>query len=154
MRGWVYIISNQAMPDIYKIGFTTKPPEIRASELSNFATPLPYKVEYEILVDNPKDLESKIHRKLFNFNIKPDKKQGEGIEWFEIKLLWAVRAIEEIAFNSQAVYYQKYNFIVNKITTVEGIMDFIRFSNLATNRVVEYERKIRNLPLIEEIFRG
>lgn len=40
MAGWVYILSNEYMPGIYKIGMTTNSPEARAKELSS-ATGVP-----------------------------------------------------------------------------------------------------------------
>jgi len=33
MKGWVYVITNKAMPGLVKIGFSMKDTEIRASEL-------------------------------------------------------------------------------------------------------------------------
>jgi hypothetical protein len=35
MKGWVYIISNKAMPDLVKVGFSTKDPQLRAQEFDN-----------------------------------------------------------------------------------------------------------------------
>lgn len=46
MKGYVYIISNQAMPGIFKIGFTLKDPELRAKELDSTGVPYPFIVEY------------------------------------------------------------------------------------------------------------
>jgi len=42
--GFVYVLSNEIMPDIYKIGYTEKSPMQRASDLSNTSIPTPYKV--------------------------------------------------------------------------------------------------------------
>ena len=42
MKGWVYVISNQAMPDLVKVGFSTKDPTLRASELNHTGSPHPY----------------------------------------------------------------------------------------------------------------
>ena len=47
MKGWVYVISNKAMPGIIKVGYSNKDPKERAAELGTGA-PHPYKVEYEI----------------------------------------------------------------------------------------------------------
>lgn len=67
MKGYVYIISNKAMPNILKIGYTMKDPSIRAQELNSTGVPHPYTVDYEILVDDPYTLEQKVHRRLKDF---------------------------------------------------------------------------------------
>ncbi|WP_295427803.1 GIY-YIG nuclease family protein [uncultured Thiodictyon sp.] len=33
MKGFVYVMSNKAMPGLVKIGYSTKHPELRAEEL-------------------------------------------------------------------------------------------------------------------------
>lgn len=71
--GYVYILSNPAMPDFIKIGYSQKNPEIRAKELSNTSVPLPYKVEHEELVEFPSVIERVLHSKLSNYRIAPDR---------------------------------------------------------------------------------
>lgn len=39
IRGWVYVIDNPAMPDILKIGYSTKDPSLRAKELASRGFP-------------------------------------------------------------------------------------------------------------------
>ena len=74
MKGWVYVITNKAMPGLVKVGFSMKDTEIRASELNHTGTPHPYVVEYDVLVENPHNVEQSIHRKLHA--------KQEGKEWF------------------------------------------------------------------------
>jgi len=38
MKGWVYVITNKAMPSLVKVGFLTKDPGLRAKELGNTGT--------------------------------------------------------------------------------------------------------------------
>ncbi len=64
IKGWVYILSNRAMPGIVKIGFSTKDPSLRASELQGTGNPEPFVVEYDVLVIDPRDIEQHVHRKL------------------------------------------------------------------------------------------
>ena len=75
-QGWVYIITNQALAGLVKVGFTTNHPHERARELRNTGVPHPYAVEYAVLVDNPRRLEKKVHRHLSGEKLKADK------EWF------------------------------------------------------------------------
>lgn len=98
MKGYVYIISNKAMPDIVKIGYTMKDPAIRAQELSSTSVPHPFVVDYEILVDEPYSLEQKVHSKLNKFR--------ENKEWFRIDVAKAVIAIHNCY--SDKIYYERY----------------------------------------------
>ncbi|KFC76184.1 GIY-YIG nuclease family protein [Massilia sp. LC238] len=45
MKGWVYVITNKAIPDLVKVGYSRKDPELRAAELNNTGAPHPYMVE-------------------------------------------------------------------------------------------------------------
>jgi hypothetical protein len=47
MKGWVYVITNLAMPGLVKVGYSRKDPELRAAELNSTGTPHPFVVEYE-----------------------------------------------------------------------------------------------------------
>lgn len=85
MKGYVYIISNKAMPGIFKIGFTLKDPALRAKELDSTGVPYPFVVEYEILVDEPHALEQRVHKSL--------RAQREGKEWFRCAFPQAVQNI-------------------------------------------------------------
>lgn len=62
MAGWVYVLSNEYMPGIYKVGMTTTSPEIRAKELSAATgVPYPFKVEAAFHCDDPARSEREIH---------------------------------------------------------------------------------------------
>ena len=49
----VYILINEAMPGIIKIGWTDKTVEERMKELDRTATPLPFTCYYAKRVDDP-----------------------------------------------------------------------------------------------------
>jgi hypothetical protein len=89
MKGWVYVITNKAMSNLVKVGFTLKDPDQRANELNHTGTPHPYVVEYEILVDNPHDIEQATHKYL--------RVKREGKEWFrcypEEAIAWIKTAV-------------------------------------------------------------
>ena len=89
IRGWVYVISNEAMPGLFKVGFSTKDPHLRARELNHTGSPQPYVVEYDALVRAPRETEQRIHKVL------RDKRDGK--EWFRCSLGEAVAAIRSIA---------------------------------------------------------
>jgi T5orf172 domain len=64
IRGWVYVIANQALPGLLKIGFSTKDPALRALELDSTGVPHPYVVVYDALVREPRDIEQRVHTEL------------------------------------------------------------------------------------------
>jgi hypothetical protein len=88
MKGWIYIISNKAMPGIIKIGYSTKDPKLRAEELNHTGSPHPYIVEYEMLIEKPFEIEQKIHKVLYN--------NHEGKEWFRCSIESAISAIKRM----------------------------------------------------------
>lgn len=93
VRGWVYIISNQSMPDLIKIGFSTKDPKLRAMELNNTGSPHAYVVEYDVLVTGPREVEQKVHKEL--------RSHWVGKEWFNCSIDTAISAIHRLAASVQ-----------------------------------------------------
>lgn len=91
MAGYVYVLTNRAMPGLMKVGFTTSPPKFRAQQLSHTGSPHPYEVEYEVYVEHPEHVEKATHEYL--------KRKGlhEGKEWFRCTLEDAVRAVKQCA---------------------------------------------------------
>jgi tetratricopeptide (TPR) repeat protein len=89
MKGWVYIISNKAMPDLVKVGFSTKDPQLRAQEFDNAGLPHSYLVEYSMWIENPQQIEQRTHRLLSS--------KREAKEWFKCTVEEAVVAIKQIA---------------------------------------------------------
>lgn len=91
MKGWVYVITNKAMPGLVKIGYSTKDPELRAQELNHTGSPHPYQVEYEVLIEDPFQLEQKAHKLLASMR--------EAKEWFRCSPEEAVASIKAIVGN-------------------------------------------------------
>lgn len=87
-RGWIYIITNKAMPGLLKIGFSTKDPLLRAKELANTGTPHTYNVEYDLLLEEPRDVEQQIHRSLSHWH--------ENKEWFRCSVYDAIKEIRNL----------------------------------------------------------
>jgi hypothetical protein len=77
------------MPGLLKVGYTLKDPQLRARELEQTGVPHPFVVDYEVMVDEPRDLEQRIHLKLTHVR--------ERKEWFRCTLAEAVEAIRELA---------------------------------------------------------
>lgn len=88
MRGWVYVISNDAMPGRVKVGFSSKDPDARAREFDSAALPHPYLVDYDVLVDEPYTIEQQVHARLQYCH--------EGKEWFRCSSEEAALAIRAL----------------------------------------------------------
>jgi hypothetical protein len=87
--GYVYILSNPSMPDIVKIGMSSRGGEKRAVELHNTGTPTPFKLEFEIYVDDCRELEGLIHERF------QDNRVSNGREFFRVDVSAAIEAIIE-----------------------------------------------------------
>tara|TARA_E500000178_G_C16742861_1_gene626796 strand:+ start:130 stop:720 length:591 start_codon:yes stop_codon:yes gene_type:complete len=69
----VYILTNEAMPGIIKIGWTDKSVEERMKELDRTATPLPFTCYYAKRVDEPTFVESRLHQAFDEFRIRDNR---------------------------------------------------------------------------------
>lgn len=85
IRGWVYIIENEAMPNILKIGYSTKDPTLRAKELAGTGSPHEFRVVFDVLVEDPRIVEQAAHKMLAS--------KREGKEWFRCSQSEAIATI-------------------------------------------------------------
>jgi len=88
VRGWVYVITNRAMPGLVKIGYTLKDPILRAKKLDSTGVPHSYVVEYEVLAENPYETEQKIHARLSNALVAK--------EWYRCSVLVAITEVRAV----------------------------------------------------------
>jgi len=86
------------MPGLVKIGFSMRDPVNRASELDNTGSPHPYVVEYDMLIEDPQQLEKQVHETLKNAN--------EGKEWFRCSVHDAIKEIQKASLGK--FIYQNY----------------------------------------------
>lgn len=77
-RGFVYILSNPFMPDVVKIGKTTRSVEQRANELFQTGLPAPFTVENYFYSPDCDELEAVSHRALSKFRV------SDAREFFKI----------------------------------------------------------------------
>ena len=96
-QGWVYIFSNPGLPKIVKVGFTLKHPRDRAKELSHSGVPRPYVIEYAVRVDDPQELEKRVHQYL------TIERLNDGKEWFRCS---ADHAIAVLKAHSQQIHQE------------------------------------------------
>lgn len=100
--GYVYCLSNPAMPGLVKIGFTNRSAVLRAEELS-FGTrdssatgvPMPFEVvkDWQVPPDRSKEIEQLLHRSFHEHRVPPHGK-WKAKEFFYMEPGQAVAAIE------------------------------------------------------------
>ena len=92
MGEYVYILINQSMPGLVKIGRTDRNPEDRAKELSSTGVPSPFMVAYEHLVIDSRSAEAVIHAFLSSQGHRPSANR----EFFNIPLKLAISIVSKI----------------------------------------------------------
>jgi hypothetical protein len=91
MQGYLYILSNESMPGIYKVGITSRTVEERVKELSNSTSiPTPFKIEKCYLVPNCQKAEEIVHKELKQFRISNNR------EFFKTDLQSLINACSTI----------------------------------------------------------
>lgn len=73
-QGYVYILINESYINLIKIGSTSFKSEDRAKQLStSTGVPTPFKVAFEMFVDNCKEFEKEIHKRLADYRVNPNR---------------------------------------------------------------------------------
>ena len=91
---YIYVLTNNTMPGLVKIGFTKNKPSERVKQI-NAATgvPLDFKVEYQYPCFNAHDLEKEIHAYLEN---EVGNRTNRKKEFFNMTVEQAISVIERI----------------------------------------------------------
>jgi hypothetical protein len=88
-RGWIYVLTNESLPGLVKIGFSLKDPSLRVGELSATGVPRNFALAYEAMLAGPRDLEQAVHVAL--------RSEHESKEFFRTSPGKAVRVIRTMA---------------------------------------------------------
>ena len=92
-RGIVYILENECIPGLLKIGFTRKDAHSRAKEISTATgVPKPFEVKFIYECNDPYSVEQEIHNEINGKGKRINKKR----EFFEIEFNEAVSIIKGI----------------------------------------------------------
>lgn len=89
-NGYVYILTNQALPDLIKIGKTGRDSRERARELSSTSVPFPFKVAFEVFSDEYDNLEKEIHNELADYRVASNR------EFFRYPLDKAIKLLQKL----------------------------------------------------------
>jgi hypothetical protein len=144
LGGWVYILSNDCMPGIYKVGMTTNSPSARAKELSSSTgVPIPFNVEASFHCDNPAEAEASIHLAL------KEERVNESREFFKIEISELKNVCREFcqasADESVAELAMQYDFISFEVLDELNVSELFHDIGIATfgDKLAIAERLIR-----------
>ena len=101
-KGMVYVLTNDYMPGIVKIGYTTQSIKERLKELDKTGVPWPYKCHFAIETDRYKEIEQYAHNAFADYRIR------ENREFFKVspeKVVAALRisGAQEIKIDDEAI---------------------------------------------------
>ena len=129
MLGYVYIMSNESMPGLYKIGCTSKDPAQRADDLYTTGVPTPFIIEYCIYIENYENVEKLIHRSLLQYNYNK--------EFFKHDLVKCILCMKKIAIE-QSSYKERY-----RTNNLKEKVDAVKDKYFREIREQEYREKLK-----------
>lgn len=99
-NGWIYVLENEAIPDLIKIGCCEIDPQDIAEKLSKSdAIPLPYLVKYKALIIDPDKIEKIVYKKLESKKLERD--------FFKCKVDEAIQLIRELGVVKYEEFWKK-----------------------------------------------
>ena len=87
--GFIYVLSNPAMPGMVKVGYTTALAEDRNKELNSTDVPLPYAVEFGAQTSFPEEVKARAHQMLDWQRVSKDR------EFFQVAPHLAIEAVRD-----------------------------------------------------------
>jgi hypothetical protein len=99
--GFVYVLSNESMPGIVKIGMTTRDPDVRLREINSATGVLPFVIEAVIASRNAKWTEREVHERLAARRVNKNR------EFFRIELAEAKKTIFDVARQQRQRAYSR-----------------------------------------------
>ena len=110
--GCVYILKNPAMPDLIKIGFTTRTAEERAKELyeGELGVPKPFVVVHINDCEEPQKLEATVHKRLAEYRINKNR------EFFKYPADDAYQLVKDLHQKNQRRHTRRWGRIRDAIT--------------------------------------
>jgi hypothetical protein len=92
MPGFVYVLSNPAMPGLVKVGRTDRLPTQRAIELQTTGVPSPFVIEFAMWFPDPSRVEIIAHHELDDYRV------SESREFFRVETFVVTKLLTELYF--------------------------------------------------------
>lgn len=158
---FVYILTNEAMPGIIKIGLTERPVKERVFELDSTSIPLPFQCYYAAKVEDHRKVEKALHTAFGDSRVRPNREFFK-LDPYKVKAVLELLAIEDVtpkeelveskedlnALHTTSIRAGKFKFTSAGIP-INSILQFAKDSNITCTVIddsfVSYENEIHNL---------
>lgn len=132
--GYVYILINQSMPGLIKVGRTYRDSRERARELHSTGVPTPFEVAFEIFSLEHERIEELLHQQLASFRVSNNR------EFFRYPLKEAIELLLEI---SQSISKRVTEFVAESIfhRLIEKYQDWLEPS-ITDVRIVQTSERV------------
>lgn len=97
-HGYIYVLTNQVMPGLVKIGRTERDPVQRAKELRTTGVPAPFELVYSCLVSDCEETEKNIHILLSRRGVR----HSLDREFFEVSCDEAIELVQLVTEHSES----------------------------------------------------
>lgn len=112
-EGYVYVLSNPAMPGLIKVGRSIHGGRARAAQIYQTGTPQPFVLEFEVFVKNSAEVERQVHDGLSAHRV------NNGREFFSVSVKDAVEAVAICALD-------RFGATVIQTDVYDLVNDFVR----------------------------
>lgn len=99
---FVYVLTNESMPGIIKIGMTTSPIEARMLQLDTTGVPLPFECYYAARVSDQKKVEKALHEAFGDHRVRKSR-EFFRLDPYKAKVILELVAEEEVTPKSDVV---------------------------------------------------
>jgi hypothetical protein len=99
---FVYVLTNEALPGLIKIGMTTSPIETRMLQLDTTGVPLPFECYYAARVDDQKRVEKALHEAFGDHRVRKSR-EFFRLDPYKAKVILELVAEEEVTPKSDVV---------------------------------------------------
>jgi len=99
---FVYVLTNESMPGIVKIGMTTSPIESRMLQLDTTGVPLPFECYYAARVNDQKRVEKALHEAFGDHRVRKTR-EFFRLDPYKAKVILQLVAEEEVTPKSDVV---------------------------------------------------
>ena len=95
--GYIYVLSNEHMPGLVKVGYSCESVEMRARQIFTTGVPSPFHVEYFRLTEDVDKVEGAAHAALAQ-RVSPNR------EFFKIPIDDAIRVVDKLVREPERAY--------------------------------------------------
>lgn len=144
--GYVYILSNESLPNVLKIGYTQNSPYQRQAELYTTGLPTPFVVEKFFFVEDACVCEELVHIRLNRSRVSDDR------EFFKVEIDKATRVVEQaIDDMRERLWSGNKNNLKNEAKNESIIVPQYTYNNPKFKELMKVLKENKKLLNVEEI---